>query len=253
MKKIFYTLLTLLAILALTVTFFANPIGKYYAQSYAQALLKTPVEISQFNIHLLDKSLNIDFIKVQNPPNFKNKNAFSLDHFLLKIGSAKNNLIVIDEIKLDELHFVLAQSANQVNLTQLLDNLEKHDKNNTPVHFKATQIKTQVKRIKIKTFEVRNISLKIDTKWLKTTLKIPNISAHNFGGNSGVPVNEIGKQVAKEILHNLKQALEEQGIEAGKKEIEASLRRKIEQKFGIEGGSDVLENKARDLFKSFGF
>jgi hypothetical protein len=40
-------------------------------------------------------------------------------------------------------------------------------------------------------------------------------------------VNEIGKQVAKEILHNLKQALEEQGIEAGKKEIEASLRRKI--------------------------
>jgi hypothetical protein len=49
----------------------------------------------------------------------------------------------------------------------------------------------QVKRIKIKTFEVRNISLKIDTKWLKTTLKIPNISAHNFGGNSGVPVNEI--------------------------------------------------------------
>jgi hypothetical protein len=32
-------------------------------------------------------------------------------------------------------------------------------------------------------------------------------------------VNEIGKQVAQEILYNLKQALEEQGIEAGKKEI----------------------------------
>jgi hypothetical protein len=33
-------------------------------------------------------------------------------------------------------------------------------------------------------------------------LKIPNISAHNFGGNSGTPVNEIGKQVAQEILYN---------------------------------------------------
>jgi hypothetical protein len=42
---------------------------------------------------------------------------------------------------------------------------------------------------------VRNISLKVNTKWLKTTLKIPNISAHNFGGNSGVPVNEIGKVI----------------------------------------------------------
>jgi hypothetical protein len=54
---------------------------------------------------------------------------------------------------------------------------------------------------------------------LFVTLKIPNISAHNFGGNSGTPVNEMGKQVAQEILYNLKQALEEQGIEAGKKEI----------------------------------
>jgi hypothetical protein len=40
--------------LALVITFFANPIGKYYAQSYAQKLLKTPVEISQLNLRLLD-------------------------------------------------------------------------------------------------------------------------------------------------------------------------------------------------------
>jgi hypothetical protein len=48
----------------------------------------------------LDKSLNVDFIKVQNPPNFKNKNAFSLDHFLLKVGTIRSNLIVIDAIEL---------------------------------------------------------------------------------------------------------------------------------------------------------
>jgi hypothetical protein len=54
--------LTLLAVLTLIVTFFANPIGKYYAQSYAQKLLKTPVEISQLNLRLLDKSLNVDLL-----------------------------------------------------------------------------------------------------------------------------------------------------------------------------------------------
>jgi hypothetical protein len=59
--------------------------------------------------------------------------------------------------------------------------------------------------------------------------------------------------VAQEILYNLKQALEEQGIEAGKKEIKASLRRKIEQKLGIEGELDALEDKTKDLFKGFGF
>jgi hypothetical protein len=90
---------------------------------FIQFNLKTPVEISQLNTHLFDKSLNIDFIEVQNPSNFKHKNTLSLDHFLLKIGTISHNLIVIDEIKLDELHFALEQNANQVNLTQLLHNL----------------------------------------------------------------------------------------------------------------------------------
>jgi hypothetical protein len=40
---------------------------------------------------------------------------------------------------------------------------------------------------------------------------------------------------------------------AGKKEIKASLRRKIEQKLGIEGSLDALENKTKDLFKGFRF
>jgi hypothetical protein len=243
MKKILYKILGLLAILALIIAFFIDSIGKYYAQDYAQNLFKTPVEISQLNTHLFDKSLNIDFIEVQNPSNFKHKNALSLDHFLLKIGTISHNLIVIDEIKLDELHFALEQNANQVNLTQLLHNLEKQD---NPTNIKATNPKTQksqVKRIKIKYFEVSNISLKIDTKWLKTTLKVPNISIHNFGGESGTPVNKIGKEVVKEILNNLRKALERQGIKINKKKIEASLRQKIEQKLGIKGDLDNLKKQ----------
>jgi hypothetical protein len=60
------------------------------------------------------------------PPNFKNKNAFSLDHFLLKVGAIKSNLIVIDAIELDGLQFTLEQNINKVNLTQLLSNVENN-------------------------------------------------------------------------------------------------------------------------------
>ena len=204
--------------------------------------------------------MNIDFIKVQNPANFKDKNALSLNHFLLKVGDIGNNLIVIDEIKLDGLKFILEQNAGKVNLTQLLDNLEKPSQNRVSTNANKSTI--QEKRIKVKSLKVGNISLKIDTKWLKTTLEIPNISAHNFGGASGTRINEIGKEIVKEILHNLKKALEAQGIKAGKKEIEVSLRRKIEQKLGIEGSldnlkkqldTDEIKNKAKDLFKDLGF
>lgn len=250
MKKILYKLLGLIIILAAAIVFFADSIGKNYAQEYAKNLLKTPVTISQFNSNLLNKNLNIDFIKVQNPPNFKNKNALSLNHFSLKVGDIDNNLIVIDEIKLDGLEFILEQNSNKVNLTQLLNNLEKPSQN-TKSTTSTSKSKTQEKRIKIKQLKVSNINLKIDTKWVKSTLKAPNISVRNFGGNSGVELSQIGKKVAKEILHNLKQALEKQGIEAGKKEIEANLRRKIEQKLGVE--SDKLKDKAKDLFKNLGF
>jgi hypothetical protein len=56
--------------------------------------------------------------------------AFSLDHFLLKVGAIKSNLIVIDVIELDGLQFTLEQNINKVNLTQLLSNVEKQDENN---------------------------------------------------------------------------------------------------------------------------
>jgi len=254
-----YRVLGLVVILLLVATFFIDSIGKDYAQKYVQNLLKAPVKISQFETHFLDKSLNVNFIEVQNPPNFKHKNALSLDYFLLKIGVIDSHLIVIDEVKLDGLEFTLEQNSIKVNLTQLLDSLEKPSGHNT-ANTKVQQIQEQ--RIKIKHFSVNDISLKVDTRWLKKTFKVPDISVQNFGGNSGIELSQIGKQVAKEILQNLRKTLEKQGIEAGKKEIEASLRRKIEQKLGIEGSlddlkkqldTDKIKNKAKDLFKDLGF
>jgi ribosomal protein L7Ae-like RNA K-turn-binding protein len=52
-------------------------------------------------------------------------------------------------------------------------------------------------------------------------------------------------------MNNLRKALEEKGIEAGKKEIEASLRRKIAQQLGV--ASDELKDTVKDLFKNFDF
>jgi hypothetical protein len=139
-----------------------------------------------------------------------------------------------------------------------MDNLEKptnkgvEDNNNSNEH-----------RVKIKVFKVDNITLKVDTDWLKTTIKVPNISAHNFGGGSGVPLNEIGKQIAKEIFSNLKKALTKQGIEAGKKKIKETIMRKIGNTIGIDNlgekldlgniknsisnGADSIKSKAKNM------
>lgn len=250
MKKIIYTLLGLIVTVTIVIITLLDPIGKKISQQYATELLKTPVKISQFSSDFLDKSINIDFIEVKNPPNFKNENAFSLDHFSLKVGDSDNNLIVLDEIFLDGLAFTLEQNDSNVNLTQLIDNLDQAPSQSSDVS-SSDNSNTNEKRIKIKHFKVSNISLKVDSEWLRTTLKVPNISISNFGGDSGIRIDKIGKEVTKKIMNNLRKALEEKGIEAGKKEIEASLRRKIAQQLGV--ASDELKDTVKDLFKNFDF
>ncbi len=279
MKKIIYTLVALAIIVVITVTFIFDSVGKKYAQEYATTLLKTPVSISQFSTSFLDKSLNIDFVEVQNPPTFKNKNALSLDHFSLEIGGdVFSDLIVVELLKFDGLKFVLEQSGSNVNLTQLLDNL----KTQPPSSSSAPPRDTSAKRIKIKRFLVENIELKVDTQLLQTQINVPDISTSNFGGSAGVDVDEIGKQIVETVLKNLQKVLEEKGIEVGKKEIKKILIKKIGDKLGLDGitdklgldgvtdrlgfgvpsestgakdllDTDKLKDQAKDLLKGFGF
>ncbi len=259
MKKIGYFLLGLIIVLILIVMFVFDPMGKKYAQQYAQNLLKTPVTISQFSSSFLDKDLNIDFIGVQNPPNFNNKDAFSLDHFVLKISDETTlDLIVIDELFFDGMHFVLEQNKANVNLVTLIDNLDKNSSNATSSSSSSEKTQsTGNKRIKINQFNVTNTTLEIDTKWLKETIKVPNISLEKFGGGSGIALNQVGQELMTVVLKNLKGALEKKGIELGKKEIKGTLMRKLgvgNIKDSLDfGGTEELQNKAKDLFKQLGF
>jgi hypothetical protein len=95
MKKIIYTLLGLIVTVTIVIITLLDPIGKKISQQYATELLKTPVKISQFSSDFLDKSINIDFIEVKNPPNFKNENAFVLDHFSVKVGLTLANALEV--------------------------------------------------------------------------------------------------------------------------------------------------------------
>ncbi len=157
-------------------------------------------------------------------------------------------MIVIDKLVFNGLEFILEQNDSNVNLNKFIDNVNQVQ---SKYSSSSNGVIINEERIIIKHFKVININLKVDTKWLKTTLKVPNISISNFGGNSGVRVDEIGKEIVKEILHNLKKVLEEKGVEMSKKEIKYNLRRKIKQQLGVEG--DKLKNKAKYLFKNFSF
>lgn len=234
-------MLTLVIVAVLVIIFAFDSFGKNYAQKYAQTLLKTPVTISQFKSDFLERTLNIDFIEVQNPTNFKNKNALSIEHFSIKADEkSDDDLLIIDELKFDGLEFILEQDKTSVNLTSLLDNLNKtkaHNDDNT----KNSHDEHDDMRVKINKFIVNNVNLKVDTDWLKTTIKVPNISASNFGGHSGAKFNQIGVEILQEILQNIKKSLEKKGIEVGKKKIKETLIRKIGNKINIDNLQEKID------------
>ena len=120
MKKIIYTLLSLIVIVTVAVIILFDSIGKKISQQYATELLKTPVKISQFSSDFSKKSINIDFIEVKNPPNFNKKNALSLDHFSLKVGDINDDFIIIDELVFDGLEFILDQNGGLKSGTALI-------------------------------------------------------------------------------------------------------------------------------------
>ncbi len=259
MKKVIYILLGLVIVVMIIIASF-DSLGKKYAQEYARNLLKTPVTISQFDSDFFNKSLNIDFVEVQNPPDFNNKNALSLEHFVLRIGDISDDLFVIENLSLSGLEFTLEQKGAKVNLSQLLDNLDTLEPTNTDTSDNSSTSTDM--RIKIKKFKVSEITLKVVLGQVKTTLNVADISAHNFGGNTGVRADEMGEEIAREILQNLKKALEKQGIEIGKKKIKQTLMRKLGDKLGIDNPAKKndfdnlkkgVEDKLKDTFKKFGF
>ncbi len=266
MNKIGYFLIGLIVILVLIMMFVFDPIGKKYVQEYAQNILRTPITISQFSSSFWDKRLNIDFIEVHNPPNFNNKDAFYLDHFVLKIGNDTTlDLIVIDELSFDGMHFILEQNKTNVNLVTLIDNLGKSSNDTTLSSSEETHGVID-KRIKINQFNVINTTLKIDTKWLKETIKVPNINLQKFGGSSGITLNKVGQELMEIVLNNLEDALEKKGIELGEKEIKETLIRKlwidnIQENFKLDkfkesldfSETKKLQNQAKDLFQKLGF
>lgn len=290
MKKIIYALVALVVVIALIVVMLFDSLGKSMSEQYATQLLRTPVKINQFNTDFLNKSINIDFIEVKNPPNFNNKNAFFLNHFFLKVGSFDDDLIVIDELSFDGLEFILEQNKTNINLMQLIDNLNQVQ--TTLSDGSGSTSSANEKRIKIDKLSVNNIVLKVDTQILKTEIDVPNIFVDNFGGNSGVGISQVGKEITHKILQSLKKTLKKKGIEADKQKIKKTLIRKIGSELGIDnlqekmdvdnikdnigsgydnvkenvGSSydnakevikeqfdDKLKDKAKDLFKGLGF
>jgi len=254
MKKILtYLFVLVLIVIGATVLFF-DGITKSAIEAYAQQALKTPVHIAEFRSDLSAGKINIDFVEVKNPPNFKNENAFVLNHLSLIIDTeSTDDLIVIEHLEFDGLLFTLEQSDNQVNLVTLLKNLESKSNasGQSTVEGKPVKIEEQSEaRVIIKDLSFINTQLKIDTQWFKDVVDVPDVSIRHFGTPKGIPMSRVGAELMKIALRRIQDEVENKGLRLGEKEIKEGIRRQLEGE--LEGLKGKLDGKARDWFRKLG-
>ncbi len=257
MKKLLTYLLLLIIIVVIGFVVFFDGLSKSAIEAYAEKSLKTPVAISEFRSDLSAGKINMDFIEVKNPSHFKNENAFVLNHLDLKISpESDDDLIILERLELDGLLFTLEQANNRVNLVTLLKNLEPStDANNNDVQRQniASTAESQSgsdTRVIINQLNFVNTQLKIDTKWFKDTVEVPDVRIRNFGASSGVPLNFVGAELMKIALRRIQTEVENQGLKLGEKEIKEGIRRQLEGE--LEGLKGKLDDKAKGFLKKLG-
>lgn len=219
-------LLVFLIIIAGIVFYFAfDGIAKNIFQNKVQESLHTAVSVADFKSDVFAKTINISQVKIKNLANFKNQDLLVIDKFNITISDqTTTDLIVIDSMKLDGIHAVFEQNNTGFNFKKLLDKLEATPANSNTTN---TDSKNNGMRLIINNLIISNSTLKIDSKLLQKTIKIPSISSANFGGKNGILVADISKQLVKKILNNLQKALKKQSIDSYKDKIKQNLIKKL--------------------------
>ena len=256
MKKIIYYLLALILIGALALVTWFDTLAKGVLESYAQQSVGSAVSVGEFRSDWDQSQVNIDFIEVANPAHFSNKNAFVLNHLSASLSEqTQDKLVVLEVLEFDGLLFTLEQNNGQVNLVELLKQLNqqsKKTKRNTSSKQASNQSpdSTQAYRVIIKQLNFVNTQLFIDTQWFKETVVVPDVLIHNFGGQGGIPLAQIGAEIMKVALTRIQAEVEKNGLRLNEQEIKESVNRQLRKKLNTL--TDDLDDQSKNWLKKLG-
>jgi hypothetical protein len=238
--------LFLIVIIIFAILFFTfDGIVKSVLVEQGSKSLKTPISIANLQSSVLDKSMEIKFIEVQNLHSFKAKNALRIDNFKVILGdNISGDLVDINNITIDGVIATLEQNDVGINIKMLTDRLND-DSNNNSADNKTNDNNDNDHTIdlNIKNISISNVKFIIDTQILKEEVALPNLSFDNIRANN----KNIGAVIIKILLDEAQEIIKKKGVNIAKDKLEKALTRKISEKIGLEGGTlDSLKEQAKE-------
>ena len=173
--------IVILLIIALGVFLLAgNSLIRAGIKSGASAAMKVPVDINNVDFKPFKGSIALGGLKIGNPEGYKLPTMLEMGSMgsAVEFRSLFSDTIVLDYVKLDNIHLTIEQKGLTTNLQEILNNLPKSEA--------EAQAKKPGKNIQIKTLELSNVSvtlkmLPLPGKTGTVTIKLDPIKMENLG------------------------------------------------------------------------
>ena len=79
---------------------------------------------------------------------------------------------------------------------------------------------------------------------------MPDLTIHNFGGQNGIPLAQVGAEIMKVALTRIQTEVEKNGLRLNEREIKESVNRQLQKKLNTL--TDDLDDKAKNWLKKLG-
>lgn len=214
MKKLLIILAIIIAIFATSIYTLPATLTKITEKTLSETL-QTEVKVKKIDLSLVNSEFTVEQLEIKDYPKFSDKNLFILNNlvFSLEPTSLFSNVITIKELTIAGIQLNLKGSLNDNSLKELQNILnanntlekqkeEEHKKiaaeNNTTHNHAQHEL-----RLKIKQININDISLtaKVTSPFElpEKQLKLNGLNISNIGGDKGINVNNVLKDITESL------------------------------------------------------
>jgi hypothetical protein len=219
--KILAGLLIFVVIIIVVVLMYLGSIIAEATRTLGTAATGTKVAVESVNVSLLSGDLAINKLSIDNPTEYKNKQAFSFDLVSvdLDVSSLTSDTIIVNKIEIANVKIDFEPTLKgSSNLNDIKNNIMKFAKGEKVEAKEEKEVEekdddappVKQKKVIIKSFIINKGEISVSSSLLKTTIALPlaRMELNDIGKDSewGEAISEIFSEIVKSVLETVASA-----------------------------------------------
>jgi uncharacterized protein involved in outer membrane biogenesis len=223
-KKIWRIVIGLLVFVVIAVVVILMYLGSIIAEAtrtFGTAATGTKVAVKSVNVSLLSGDLAINKLSIDNPPDYKTKQAFSFDLVSvdLDVNSLFTDTIIVNKIEIANVKIDFEPTLQGgSNLTDIKNNIMKFAQGEEADAKKETEPEAddevgppkKAKKVIIKSFIINKGEIRVSSSMLKTSVAVPlaRMELNDIGkeSNMGKAFSEIFNKIIEQVVKSVASA-----------------------------------------------